>query len=264
MDEWLDYLPALVLIIIVVFFWRNIINRNYFPYQYEADGDYVIVLHGLFRTYKSMNRIARYLHQQGGYHVINVPYDSRNRNIEELAAPYLKGVIEQHCVDEKRTIHFVTFSMGGILARYYIQHCRPEKLGKVVMLAPPNYGSEVADFLRDNRLTRWLYRKIWGKAGQQLGTREQDLPKQLESAHHYELGIISGCMGWISPLCYHYLLDKPNDGTVSEQSTKLEGYNDHLSLLASHSFIMYSPIAAYQTLNFLKQGSFIKDITHDA
>jgi len=149
-----------------------------------AIGDNVILLHGLARTEDSMEVLASALEQEG-YCVTNVGYDSREGDIESLAVSAI-GPALKACADAER-IHFVTHSLGGILVRQYLAHHEIENLGRVVMLGPPNKGSEVVDTLRD--VPGFYF--INGDAGLQLGTGEASVPNQLGPAN-FDLGIIAG------------------------------------------------------------------------
>ena len=81
----------------------------------------------------------------------------------------------------------MTHSLGGILVRQYLSRYEISRLGRVVMLGPPNQGSEVVDILGDLQLFRWLN----GPAGQQLSTLPDSVPNQLGPAT-YPVGIITG------------------------------------------------------------------------
>ena len=147
-----------------------------------APADSVILLHGLARTEKSMGRLRRAL-ERHGYHVINVGYDSRKSNIATLAEAAIAPALEA-CAEGVR-VHFVTHSMGGILLRQFLRHHTIQNLGSVVMLGPPNKGSEVVDRLREVPGFRLLH----GDAGLELGTGTDSLPKSLGPAN-FDLGVI--------------------------------------------------------------------------
>jgi hypothetical protein len=146
-------------------------------------------------------------------------------------------------------IHFVTHSLGGILVRYYLQdhHLPPDS--RVVMLSPPNQGSEIADLLKDFFLYRW----IMGPAGQQLGTAEDAMPSRL-SPVSVPVGIITGdstLEPWFSS---H--LPGPDDGKVSVERARLPEMADFMVVHRSHGFIMNDPQVIAQTIHFLRHGRF--------
>ncbi|WP_438970033.1 esterase/lipase family protein [Methylophaga sp.] len=207
---------------------------------------HVILLHGLARTSRSMRRLASSL-RKAGFTVDNCRYPSRQLSIEELSESVISSALKRSSESDK--VHFVTHSLGGIVFRDYLNRHKIVNLGRVVMLAPPNQGSEVVDKLRRWSLFKWFN----GPAGQQLGTRYSDRPRQLPSAD-YELGVIAGTR---SINCYlSTLLPSPNDGKVSVASTQLEGMKRHLTVGASHSFIMQNKTVIEQTVRFIQQGDF--------
>ncbi|MCX4188154.1 esterase/lipase family protein [Methylophaga sp. OBS4] len=206
----------------------------------------VILLHGLLRSYRSMNKLEKAL-QQAGYHTINCDYQSSRYSIEALSEAAIPATLSRCPPDI--TVHFVTHSLGGILLRHYLRNHQIDNLGRVVMLAPPNKGSELADWLKPY----WLYRRIFGPTGMQLGTEPSSFVNQLGDAN-FELGVIAGTRA--INLLFAPVLPQPNDGTVTVASTKLEGMTDHISLPASHPFIMRNKQVIRQVLNFLKDGRF--------
>jgi hypothetical protein len=127
---------------------------------------------------------------------------------------------------------------------------RPTR-GHVIQLAPPNHGSEVADFLQKI----WLYKTIFGPAGQQL-TTDQSQIESLFGPVDYSLGIIAGnrTMDPISSA----IIPGPDDGKVSIQSTKLDGMADHIVVGASHLYFPRSKKVHHQVLHFLENGAFDK------
>lgn len=209
--------------------------------------DCVVLLHGLGRTKYSMNSLEKEL-QKNGYLVVNNSYASRKAGIPELSAAVEKGIHECR-IARGENIHFVTHSLGGILVRYYFQSHRVPDVKRVVMLGPPNRGSEIVDIFGSSR---W-FKAFTGPAGSQLGTRQDDIPKKLDVIP-LEVGVIAGNKN-MDPWFSRYL-PKPNDGKVSVQSTKLTEMKDFIVLPNGHTFICSSKTAIIQVMHFIAHGRF--------
>ncbi len=208
----------------------------------------VILLHGLARTFRSFEKLENHLSNQG-YRVINLNYPSTKYSIQDLAKNILNSAVKQCGQSQRTTIHFATHSMGGVIVRYYLKHHDLPQLGRVVMLCPPNGGTELVDFHRKSL----LFKKTHGPAGLQLGTGTESLPLELGPVN-FDLGVIAGNRSFY-PL-NSALIPGPDDGIVSVERTKVEGMNDFLLLPFSHPFILYKDVVIEQVVNFLKSGKF--------
>jgi len=147
-------------------------------------------------------------------------------------------------------VHFVTHSLGGILVRLYLEENSLDRLGRIVMLAPPNHGSEIVDNLRGIP----GYSLINGPAGSQLGTGEDDIPAQLRPID-YDVGVIAGTKS-VYPVLSQ-ILPNPDDGIVSVESTRFDGMKDFLLVHRTHTFMMNAPEVLEQSISFLETGRFI-------
>jgi len=209
----------------------------------------VILLHGLARTKLSMSKLEASL--KADYQVINRTYPSRRYTIEELAKIAIQAALE-NC-QNAHTIHFVTHSLGGILVRQYLHENTLENLGQVVMLGPPNQGSEIVDFFQTSPFLATLFNTANGPAGKQLGTQLDSKPRQL-GAVDFPLGVIAGTKSY-TPFLANFLPSE-SDGKVTVESSKVDGMIDHLILPVDHTFMMRDKTVIKQIKTFLKTGEF--------
>ena len=208
----------------------------------------VVLLHGMARTERSMKKMAVELTKEE-YSVVNYGYPSTSQDISNIAAHHLPRAISQ--CKNATPVNFVTHSLGGIVLRNYLSNNKIKALGRVVMLGPPNQGSEVVDTLKNVP----GFEFINGPAGMQLGTDEESVPNSLGPVT-YPVGIIAGS-STINPVLSQ-MLPNPDDGKVSVERTKVEGMSDHLVVPVAHPFLMQNADVIRQVKSFLKSGKFLR------
>lgn len=207
-----------------------------------------VLLHGLARSHTSMQRLAETLQAQG-HKVCNVDYPSRHHDIQTLATQHVLPAIQACFGTPLPRLNFVTHSLGGIIVRTLRAQDELDKIARVVMLGPPNHGSEAVDQLRSWAPFQWLN----GPAGQQLGTDAAAWPQQLGAAD-FQLGVIAGSFS-INPIL-SLMIPGDDDGKVSLDSARLEGMRDYRVMHVSHPFLMKNRKVIAQTLHFLAHGQF--------
>lgn len=204
----------------------------------------VFMLHGIGKGKYDMAAMGSRL-RRAGYTVVNWGYPSTKYNLSELA-DRLADEVEKF-PDYK--IHFVTHSMGGIVVRTFFANHELPNPGRLVMIAPPSQGAELAQFFGD-----WpIYQYLLGPAGQEL--KPGDLGKCMGAGlPPVEFGIIAGGTGL--PIGINPLLPGDNDGTVTVESTRLDCAADFALVPYPHPVIQMMPKTAELTIRFLETGKF--------
>jgi pimeloyl-ACP methyl ester carboxylesterase len=218
----------------------------------EKNGELVILLHGALRRGSSMNLMSRYL-QRDGYDTLTVTYPSNRQTFEELADYLHAQLSASDQFNSASKVHFVTHSMGGIVTRYYLGKNRPAQLGRVVMMGPPNQGSEFADFMTESERLKPIFDKIFGPSGAQMTTAHSHAAA---GKIDYDVGVIAGSSS-INPLA-PWVLDGAHDGIVPVERTRLDGMKDHIVVRTTHTMMMYNPRVMRQARAFVRNGSFTR------
>jgi pimeloyl-ACP methyl ester carboxylesterase len=227
-------------------------------------GKAVIVLHGLIRTRSAMKSMAAYLHDEGGYAVFNISYPSTRKPVAYHAANLAKIIDGLEGIEE---IHLVGHSLGNLVIRHYLADQTDEangrkpdpRIGRIVMLAPPNQGSALATRFKENPLLK----AIWGVSGQEIAEWEKLAPKL--ATPRCEFGILAG--GGKRPdksagekgKGRNPLLSGDDDLVVTVDETKLPGAHDFLVVPRSHTFFMDDKDVQKYSLHFLKHGCFVSE-----
>ena len=198
-----------------------------------------------------MRRLQRTL-EASDYAVLNCGYRSRSADIATLARDVAHRVSQWGAA---AALDFVTHSLGGILLRAALAYgyLSRERVRRVVMLGPPNAGSEVVDAFRAIPIVARLYTALTGPAGAQLGTTTDGLPAQLPRVD-FELGVIAGSRSF-NPI-FSAILGAENDGKVRVESTRVEGMRELLVVPHWHPLLVSAPSVLHQVIRFLETGAF--------
>lgn len=202
--------------------------------QNHTGNEVVVLVHGFAAPRVVMNPLARHL-EEAGYQTVNWGYASLFRSIESHGEQLRSQLQEIEHDPAVERLHLVTHSMGGIVARQALSEERPEKLGRIVMLAPPNRGSFMAPYLAP-----WLG-KIFHPITQ-LTTAAESYVNQLPIPQDLEIGVIAASLDWL----------------VAVESSRLPKLADHLVLPTLHGTILFRQDVHDHVTAFLREGHFAR------
>ncbi len=217
-------------------------------------GEAVIVMHGMLRTRASAHGFAEFLKSKGGYTVFCVGYPTTQADIGEHAK-CLASIIEH--LDGIEKINLVAYSLGNLVIRHYLADQTDADLGKtpdprigrIVMLAPPNHGTPLAQPFAGSK----IFAAVMGPAAGQIAEWSDVLGDRLAKPS-CEFGIIAGGLG--GKTGFNPLLTGDNDGVVPVDSARLEGAKDFIVLPVVHTMMIHDRDVMACTLHFFRDGCF--------
>lgn len=207
----------------------------------QAEGlssEVVLLLHGLCGHRLVMWPLAKRL-RGAGYRTINWGYRSLTKDIESHAERLLETIQQVAGDSATSKIHIVAHSLGSIITRQALTAGYPSKVGRVVMIGPPNHGSHAAT--RAARIFGGLSKTLC-----QIADGADSWVNQMDGslARRVQVGVIVA----------------GGDLVVARPSTGLAGVQDTTEIPGMHSGILFKSETAQATLQFLRQGKFE---THD-
>ncbi len=213
-------------------------SRRFVP-ENGGNGQLAVLIHGLFLFGFMMNPIGKRL-AKAGYTSVIYDYPTMKKGLAghgQDLADFLKRLSDS---SPDSRINIVTHSLGGITARSAISFLPPEtvaKIRRIVMLAPPNKGSDVAGFFTE-------YLPFTGKIARPLPELSSSEASAIHSVpqinSRIEVGIIAGT----------------RDIEVRNEYTHLSGEKAHVTIRCGHTLMPFLPETGRLVISFMNTGSF--------
>ena len=212
---------------------------------------YVILLHGLMRSHRSMKPLEKVLQTRDCGQVIRFSYASTRSSISDHAAA-LHEVLSGLPNDAE--IAFVGHSMGNIVVRHLIgdlqQQGDPsqilERCQCMVMLGPPNNGAAIARRLASTG----LFGMVAGQGGLELGPKWDELAKNL-AVPPFPFAIIAGDLS--EKRVTNPLINGSSDFVVTIDETRLAGHTSFTTVPVLHSLLMNDAATQQMIVEFLRR-----------
>ncbi len=205
----------------------------------------VVLVHGLLMRGFGMYVLGRFLNK-AGYEIYLYDYPTTRRQIAGHGRDFLKYLERLHTENPGRPINLVTHSLGGIITREVLNInpgpdispiLEQKIIRRIVMVAPPHRGSDIAKFLSE----KFPFTSVLIKPLEELSSSPEAYVNLMPVPEKkVEIGIIAGTY----------------DGKVSLDSTHLECEDDHHIIPSSHTIILYRTATKKAVLNFLREGRF--------
>ena len=200
--------------------------------QNNRPGELVLLTHG-FMAHRWMLTPLSHRLSSTGWDTRCWGYESWITSVSVHAQAFADVLEDIDCDHSVTTVHLVTHSMGCIIARAALPLYHPKKLGRFVMLAPPNRGSFIATATA-TLLGRFL------QPVSELTTDASSFVNKTPQPSNVEIGIIAAS----------------RDALVAVDATRLDVPHQHVTIPCLHSSLLFRRDSAKLVSQFLDSGKF--------
>lgn len=210
----------------------------------------VFVIHGYGSSRLMMKKIDKSIRSEN-YLTENYGYKSMTEDLDTIG----KRLYYQIKTSKFDTVSFVTHSMGALAVRSMMQYADKDKyfpvIYKIVMIAPPNSGAEIADFCTSYEILK----KLTGPNVEYMKTDSGSYANKLPIPYNSEIGIIAGIRG--GKHGYNFFIKGDNDGLLTPERTKLGVEKDFVIIKGEHNLMIQKKHVCKLVVEFLKFGLFM-------
>jgi triacylglycerol lipase len=218
--------------------------------QLSIFGSYkIFVIHGYGSSRVMMKKIDKSIRNEN-YITENYAYKSMTDDLDTIGKQlYVR--IKTATFD---TVSFVTHSMGALVVRSMLNYAKNDKdfpvIYRIVMIAPPNGGAEIADIYASYEILR----ELLGPNLEHMKTDSGSYANKLPIPYNSEIGIIAGIRG--GKYGYNLLIKGDNDGLLTPKRTKLGVQKDFVLIKGEHNLLTQKKYVCKLVVEFLKFGLF--------
>lgn len=121
------------------------VQRGLVHTDVEAAGTPIVLVHGWVDNRSVFTLLRRHLQRRGFGRVVTMNYSILTNDVPRAAAR-LAQVVERLCAETGyERVHLVGHSMGGLVARYYVQRLAgDERVHTLATLGTPHHGTQAA------------------------------------------------------------------------------------------------------------------------
>ncbi|MDX2050219.1 MAG: hypothetical protein SFT93_03490 [Rickettsiaceae bacterium] len=218
--------------------------------SHSSASECVVFIHGYAKGGFCFVKLKNFFEENGFRAIVpEYPALQNQYNITELAETFVVPNLKKE-ITNCRKVHFVGFSLGGVITRYILDKHRPDNLGRVVFIASPSCGY---DFLRQDLLGFFL-RKTLGPVIDDLKNNSTFF-ERIKKPSDYEFGIISGCVS-LNPFSFSHRNKCLTDGIVFYKNIQIQGAMDYVTINSSHLHILYNVATMEECYSFITTGKF--------